>query len=140
MLTRVMQLTNSLLNGRRHLMNHMAITWWARETTYKENLEWETIITKLKGYWKDYLFFLLLLDTLVKRYMVATHRRTGHGELQPPRFFQIAIFGQKRKSHSGKPLDFWASNGENIWARDFSTPPSNSSRMPMPPQLDGDSD
>ena len=49
----------------------------------------------------------------------------GWRGLQPPRIFQIAIFGQKKKSGNirAKPLDFRASNGQDIRARDFSPPP-----------------
>ena len=42
----------------------------------------------------------------------------------PLDFFQIAIFGPKKASNlQAKPLDFWASNGENIRVRGFSPPP-----------------
>ena len=64
------------------------------------------------------------------------HRRTAQGAeggCSPPRIFQIAIFGQKKKSGNirAKPLYFRASNGKNIRARDFSPPERNSSRTLM---------
>ena len=62
------------------------------------------------------------------------HRRTRRGSPPPPpRIFQIAIFGPKKKSRhiQAKPLDFRASNGENIWATDLSPPKWNWSCKPM---------
>ena len=47
---------------------------------------------------------------------------------------KYAIFGQKLSNIPAKPLDFRASNGQNIRARDFSPPPPpepNLSRTPM---------
>ena len=57
----------------------------------------------------------------------------GWGDCSPPRIFQIAIFGQKKKSCNiwAKPLDFRTSNGENIRATDLSPPKQNWSRTPM---------
>ena len=37
-LTLTIQFTNAFLNGSLHLINHMAITWWASDTMYKLNL------------------------------------------------------------------------------------------------------
>ena len=53
------------------------------------------------------------------------HRRTTHGArgLQPPRIFQIAIFGQKLGNIREKPLDFRASNGRRkIFGQETSAP------------------
>ena len=58
-----------------------------------------------------------------------SHRRTRWGgwAAPPPGIFQIAIFGQKKKSCNiwAKPFDFRASNGENIRATDLSPPKRN---------------
>ena len=58
-----------------------------------------------------------------------SHRRTrgggGLGVAPPPplpRFFQIAIFGQKACNIREKPLDIRASNGDKIRATDLSPP------------------
>ena len=48
------------------------------------------------------------------------------GRPPPPpsnRIFQIAIFGHKKRNIRAKPLDFRASNEENIRVRELSPPP-----------------
>ena len=47
------------------------------------------------------------------------------------RIFQIPIFGQKACNIRAKPLDFQASNGENIRATDLSPPKRTWSHTPM---------
>ena len=50
----------------------------------------------------------------------------------PPGILKIAIFGQQKSGNiRAKPLDFRASNGEDIRATDLSPPKRNWSRTPM---------
>ena len=81
---------------------------------------------------------IIFAGVIIKRQRL--HRRTmgmgggggGAGELQPPpRIFQIAILGQKACNIWAKPLDFRASNGENIRATDLNPPKRNWSRTPI---------
>ena len=55
----------------------------------------------------------------------------GAGGFSPPIIFLIGIFEQETCNIRAKPLDFRASNGENIRATDLSPPKRNWSRTPM---------
>ena len=85
-------------------------------------------------------FFNLSNTMLTSAFNNVDHRRKGRGArgMQPPpplEFFKLPFLGKTAGNIRAKPLDFRASNGENIRARDFSPLPSppeqNSSRTPM---------
>ena len=53
------------------------------------------------------------------------------GAAAPWNYSNSHIRAKKSGNIRAKPLDFRASNGENIWATDLSPPKRNWSRMPM---------
>ena len=79
---------------------------------------------------------------MLNSFLHLSHRRTGGGGgLQPPKTFQIAIFGGGGVCNiREKPLDFRASNGENIRATDLRKslewPGTGSNPRPPDPEAD----